>query len=137
MNNHINKNNFETESDAETSTSYYDKLKALLEDEEHFNEPVSEKTLKGLIESLNKLSLLIFCMPASTDQVTDTQWVDTYHARKIVPVSKGKFQKLRESGKLETHLLGGKLYFKKENLNKLFELHEGVAKKTGSKKGKI
>ncbi|KAF0202406.1 MAG: hypothetical protein FD170_1873 [Bacteroidetes bacterium] len=100
----------------------WEKLLRLISDKDHFNEPVSETTLKNVIASLRKLTDFAGNLLQEDKKEADLGWMDTYNALKYLTISKGKLRKLRDTGKLPAYKLDGKQYYKKTDLQKMFKL---------------
>jgi len=105
-----------------TQNENWEKLLRLISDKDHFNEPVSETTLKNVIEALSNLTILAGSILQEEKTEPDLGWMDTYNTLKYLTISKGKLRKLSDTGKLPTYKLESTLFFKKLDLQKLFKL---------------
>lgn len=105
-----------------TQNENWEKLLRLISDKDHFNEPVSETTLKNVIEALSNLTILAGSILQEEKNEPDLGWMDTYNTLKYLTISKGKLRKLSDTGKLPTYKLESTLFFKKLDLQKLFKL---------------
>jgi hypothetical protein len=113
---------YEPKNGSATQNEYWEKLLSLVSDKDHFNEPVSETTLKNVIASLRKLTDFAGNILQEEKNEPDLGWMDTYNALKYLAISKGKLRNLRDTGKLPAYKLDGKQYYKKTDLQKLFKL---------------
>ena len=74
------------------------------------------------VELLNDLKEYIYQLKKEVSELT-VEGYKTKHVRKILDCSYGKLQSLRVSGRLRCNKVGGTLYYKKEDIQKL--LSEG------------
>jgi len=112
----------ETGNGSATKKENWEKLLRLISDKDHFNEPVSETTLKNVIEALSNLTILAGSILQEEKTEPDLGYMSTSRVLDYLPISKGKLRKLRDTGKLPTYKLDGKQYYKKTDLQKLFKL---------------
>ena len=71
------------------------------------------------LQLLDELKELVHQIKGETS-ISLTEGYKTKHVRKILDCSNGKLQVLRISGKLRCKKIGGTLYYRREDVQKLF-----------------
>lgn len=105
-----------------TQNENWEKLLRLISDKDHFNEPVSETTLKNVIEALSKLTTLAGSLLQEEKNEPDLGYMSTSRVLDYLPISKGKLRKLRDTGKLPTYKLESTPLYKKTDIQKMIKL---------------
>ena len=85
-------------------------------------------TLEDLDEFKSEITILIRKLLSGQAEKKHKKWLKSTEARKLIGVSPGKLQSIRESGLLPFTRIGGNIYYDEDDLYNLFNDNKNCKK---------